>query len=123
MAERKHLRTTWKTAWNALNKAHTLLMADRVTQPLAHEVIALMTKLDALVERTVTRSRRASHASHAAKPKSALAFQMAKEAWEDDPTARTAQKYRQEAREVHRNGMLSNSALEAVIAETAAYAR
>jgi hypothetical protein len=54
---------------------------------------------------------------------SAMTFNVAKEAWDDDPTVRTAQKYRHEARKLHQIGMISNSALEAILAETAAYVR
>jgi hypothetical protein len=44
-------RGTWKAAWNALNKADTLLRSDPATRPLAADVSAMMMKLDAVIER------------------------------------------------------------------------
>lgn len=39
------------TAWRTLNKAHTVLMADPSSQPLAREVLSTMLKLEKLAER------------------------------------------------------------------------
>jgi hypothetical protein len=44
-------RGTWKSAWNALNKADTLLRSDPATRALASDVSLLMVKLDAVIER------------------------------------------------------------------------
>ena len=44
-------RGTWRTEWNTLNKAHTLLASDPATRPLAESVFATMLKLDAVIER------------------------------------------------------------------------
>lgn len=49
--DRKHRVATYRAAWRALNKAHTLLMAEPTTQPLAKNVFDTMVKLDGTIER------------------------------------------------------------------------
>jgi hypothetical protein len=66
-------------------------------------------------------SRSAGAGAHATKHASGFAFDEAKEAWDDDPSARTAEKYRRVAREYHREGQISNSVLDEILVETAGY--
>ena len=68
MTEEQRLMTrrrgTWKTAWNTLNKAHTLLASDPATRALAANVFATMLKLDAVIDRQPGKTKSA-HATRA----------------------------------------------------------
>ena len=61
MTEEQRLMTrrrgTRKTAWNTLNKAHTLLASDPATRALADNVFATMLKLDAVIDRQPRKTR------------------------------------------------------------------
>jgi hypothetical protein len=50
-----HRKSTYRSAWNTLNKAHTLLMSasdDPGAKKVADEVFVAMLKLNQLIERS-----------------------------------------------------------------------